>query len=65
MGNKLKKIKNNITKQVILEETGTKPKQRCPKCNRFTVFTPTKSGKLVCILCNSSIGFVKGGNQDE
>ncbi len=48
----LNKIKNNIDKLEIKTLYGRKPKRRCPKCHRFSLFIKNNEGKVECIRCN-------------
>lgn len=65
MGNLAKKIRDEKDKKILKERFGIKPKHRCPKCHRFSIWLPKqpkrdKQGNIIekvnplekeCVMC--------------
>lgn len=53
-----RKIKRNQEKnylKVVKSTYGTKPKEKCPKCNKKSLFMKDKQGNLYCVRCNNIV----------
>ena len=54
----LRKIERNKEKQKqndIKKTYGKKPKEKCPKCGKKSLFMKNSSGELFCIRCDKKI----------
>ena len=52
MTNYSKKIRDNQDKEVLFNTFNKKPKHRCPKCHRFSLFIyNNKANKTECVMC--------------
>lgn len=54
MSSQIKRIEKNIDSNKIIHDIGKKPKHRCPKCKKITLFVKDK-GILKCIRCGKCI----------
>ena len=65
MSNLAKKMRDENDKRVLFQAFGKRPKHRCPKCHRFSLWLPNKkSGKIECVMCEM-IRMTKEENIDE
>lgn len=57
-----RKIEKNQEKQELLKiknTYGKKPKEKCPKCNKKSLFITNKNGEVFCIRCDKMVAIKK------
>lgn len=57
-----RKIERNQEKQELLKiknTYGKKPKEKCPKCNKKSLFITNKNGEVFCIRCDKMVAIKK------
>ena len=52
---KLKRNKEKLKLKEIRETYNKKPKQKCPKCGKKSLFYTNKDGEIYCIRCDKIV----------
>lgn len=52
---KLKRNKEKAKLEEIRNTYGKKPKDKCPKCKKATLFMKTNNGEIYCIRCDERV----------
>lgn len=55
----LARSKENEELEFLRKTYGKKPKERCPQCNRKSLFMLNDKGEIYCIRCNKIVKIIE------